>query len=109
MSKDSITLSPNHGLNPSLVRCPICHKNTGGIALLGKLKGDVEAPKYIDGDLCEDCDKVYVTVIEADENRKRTGRIAYLKREVLSEQFRDQKALLMLPDDFQNLFVEQSN
>lgn len=105
--KDGIELSPNYGLNPSLLRCPICHKDMG-IALLGKLKGDAEAPKYMDSELCEDCDKIYVTVFEADENRKRTGRIAYLKREVLSEQFRNQKALLMLPEDFQQL-VNQSN
>lgn len=38
MSKN-IRLSEKHGVNPSIIVCPICDKETG-IALLGKLKGD---------------------------------------------------------------------
>ena len=33
----SVRLSPKHGLNPSLVVCPICGEPTS-IALLGRLK-----------------------------------------------------------------------
>lgn len=33
----SIKLSPNHGLNPSIIICPICGKDVS-IALFGRLK-----------------------------------------------------------------------
>lgn len=41
-----VTLSKKHGLNPSMTVCPICGK-AEGIALLGHIKGDEEAPRYI--------------------------------------------------------------
>ena len=65
----SVTLSKKHGLNPSITVCPICGKETG-IALLGKLKEDKEAPRKIIGDLCDDCisklgnDKIYILAID---------------------------------------------
>lgn len=43
MSKN-IILSEKHGVNSSITVCPICGKEIG-IALLGKLKGDEEAPR----------------------------------------------------------------
>lgn len=43
MSKN-IILSEKHEVNPSITVCPICGKEIG-IALLGKLKGDEEAPR----------------------------------------------------------------
>ena len=67
MSK-GIRVSEKHGVNPSITICPICGKETG-IALLGKLKGDKEAPRKIIGDLCDDCiskldnDKIYILAI----------------------------------------------
>lgn len=45
MSKD-IRVSEKHGVNPSITICPICGKETG-IVLLGKLKGDEEAPRKL--------------------------------------------------------------
>lgn len=67
MSK-GIRVSEKHGVNPSITICPICGKETG-IALLGKLKGDKEAPRKIIGDPCDDCvsklgnDKIYILAI----------------------------------------------
>lgn len=67
MSK-SIRLSEKHGVNPSITICPVCGKDTG-IAILGRLKGDEEAPRKIIGDLCDDCisklgnDKIYILAI----------------------------------------------
>lgn len=67
MSKN-IRLSEKHGVNPSITVCPICGKETG-IALLGKLKGDEEAPRKIIGDICDDCisklgnDKIYILAV----------------------------------------------
>lgn len=67
MSKN-IRLSEKYGVNPSIIICPICGKEIG-IALLGKLKGDKEAPRKIIEDLCDDCisklgnDKIYILAI----------------------------------------------
>lgn len=67
MSKN-IILSEKYGVNSSITVCPICGKKIG-ITLLGKLKGDKEAPRKIIGDLCDDCisklgnDKIYILAI----------------------------------------------
>lgn len=67
MSK-GIRVSEKYGVNPSITICPICDKETG-IVLLGKLKGDEEAPRKIIEDLCDDCisklgnDKIYILAI----------------------------------------------
>lgn len=67
MSK-GIRVSEKHGVNPSITICPICGKETG-IALLGKLKGDEEAPMRMLSDPCDDCisklgnDKIYILAI----------------------------------------------
>jgi hypothetical protein len=52
---NSITISPNHGVNPSVLHCPICGESTS-LALLGRLKDDAEAPKAMrDKEPCEKC------------------------------------------------------
>lgn len=67
MSK-GIRISEKHGVNPSITICPICGKETG-IALLGKLKRDEEAPMRMLSDPCDDCvsklgnDKIYILAI----------------------------------------------
>ena len=58
----SIPISPKHGVNPSLLTCFWCQKNSTGIALLGRLKDDREAPeKILDMSYkpCEDCKKTF--------------------------------------------------
>lgn len=71
MSK-SIRLSEKHGVNPSITICPICGKETG-IALLGKLKGDKEAPMRMLSDPCDDCvsklgdDKICILAINEQD------------------------------------------
>ena len=82
--KDSIELSPKHGINPSLLKCFICGKDIG-IALLGKLKNDAEAPKeMINGELCEECQKIldagnkFILEVKdgsSHDNPCRTGRL----------------------------------
>lgn len=68
MSK-GIRVSEKHGVNPSITICPICGKETD-IALLGKLKGDKEAPMRMLSDPCDDCvsklgnDKIYILAID---------------------------------------------
>ena len=87
MSK-GIILSKKHGVNASILYCPVCGKDYG-IALLGKLKNDAEAPKRVYGDLCEDCAKFakeYVFVLEAKELKPlvTTGRYLRVKKEAVN-------------------------
>ena len=48
MAKDSIKLSPNHGLNPTIPVCFWCGKEKNEVALMGKMdKQDSAAPKHL--------------------------------------------------------------
>lgn len=87
--EDSILLSPKHGVNPSITHCEICGKEIG-IALLGKLKDDAEAPRDVALGLCDDCQKVMdaegVIVIEVRDgetggNPYRTGRLVGMSKD----------------------------
>lgn len=57
MSNNAIKLSPKYGLNPTIPVCFFCGEPKNEIALMGHLKGDVEAPKQacIDYEPCEKC------------------------------------------------------
>ena len=105
MSK-SLKISPKHGVNPSIVICPICKKDTS-LVLFGKLKGDVEAPKQIEGDLCDECKKKYITIIEieSETNRKATGRRCYILKEHLNVECKDGIAL-MATEEFTKMFIK---
>lgn len=87
----NIKLSPKYGVNPTLLTCPICRKDTGELALLGRIgdarKGeDIEAPKYsFSRDICPNCKKLiekgHRFIIEVEEENPTetptlTGRIA---------------------------------
>ena len=94
---DSILLSPKHGVNPSITHCECCGKEIG-IALLGKLKGDAEAPKDIAMGFCDDCQKVIdqegLMVIEVKDgesgkNPYRTGRLVGITKEAKERMFKD--------------------
>lgn len=98
--KKSIKISPQHGLNPSIEKCPVCGKEMG-LVLYGRLKGDIEAPKYSET-LCDECKEKYITLLEATDNRKPTGRCLYVKREAISERFRKENYLLMKMEDFED-------
>ena len=95
--KDSITLSKKHGVNPSVLRCECCGKDYG-VTLLGKLKGDAEAPREIFQGLCDDCKKVIeqdgLMIIEVRDGEKspnpyRTGRIVGITKEAKERMFKD--------------------
>ena len=85
MSK-GIRVSEKHGVNPSITICPICGKETG-IALLGKLKGDKEAPRRMLSDPCDDCisklgnDKIYIIAIN---NQGYSTKAIIIERSVLN-------------------------
>ena len=116
MRNKSIRLSEKHGLNPSITHCECCGKETG-IALLGHLKGDAEAPRDIYQGLCDDCQKVVsqqgLIVIEVRDgesgsNPYRTGRIIGISKETKERMFKDIKshACYMQQSMFQSIFGE---
>lgn len=68
-----ITLSPKHGVNPTIPLCFWCGQPKNEIALLGKIgRDDKEAPKnaVLDYRPCEECEKKMAmgfTVLEVTE------------------------------------------
>lgn len=55
----SIRISPKHGVNPSMLLCPVCGKDNG-LALLGLIKNDQEAPRQMPSEnICEECEKKF--------------------------------------------------
>ena len=78
MSKNSIRLSEKHGVNPSLLQCFFCGESKG-IALMGKLPNDEQAPHQCVMDY-EPCDKCIenmnlgVTLIEVTNTQPTDGR-----------------------------------
>ena len=96
MSKN-ITLSPKHGVNPSVTHCECCGKEIG-LALFGRLKGDAEAPRDIAMGLCDDCKKVIdaqgLMIIEVRDgefgkNPYRTGRLVGITKDAKERMFKD--------------------
>ena len=92
-SEKYITLSPKYGVNPSVFHCFICGKEIG-VALLGKLKGDVEAPHNISNpnELCDNCrtlieagNKFFLEVKDNTDHNdpERTGRMVCVREEAL--------------------------
>lgn len=103
--KNFITLSEKHGVNPSMTICFYCGETTG-IALLGKLKGDEEAPKYICNSI-EPCDKCkekykdYVLVVEKPSPEENpTGRWFAIKKEAMAQDYRRFPIVFMLSTEF---------
>ena len=67
----SVKLSPKHGVNPAMARCVWCGK-ADRIVLLGRLKGDAEAPKdiFFDYEPCPKCaagQAQGLTIVEVQE------------------------------------------
>ena len=96
MSKN-ITLSPKHGVNPSVTHCECCGKEIG-VALFGRLKGDEEAPRDVAMGLCDDCQKVIdakgLMIIEvrdgeSGKNPYRTGRLVGISKDAKERMFKD--------------------
>jgi len=76
MNKDSILVSPKHGLNPSLETCFICGEDKGTLILFGRIQGDEEAPRRtcVNREPCEKCKEWMaqgVICISVDEKRSR--------------------------------------
>lgn len=100
----SIRLSQKHGVNPTIPLCFWCGQEKNEIALLGRLKGDAEAPRNLclDYEPCDTCKKNMasgVTLMEAvhtplhegmpaiQKDCYPTGRWLVLKREAAKRMF----------------------
>lgn len=100
MKKDEILLSKKYGVNPSMTVCFYCGEATG-IALMGKLKGDVEAPKEccLSVEPCDKCKekfKDYCLVVEKDNSESSpTGRWFAVKKEAVAEAYRKYPIVFM--------------
>lgn len=102
----SIRVSEKHGVNPTLGICFWCGEDDGTIGLLGKLKGDVEAPRkmmlgYEPCDTCKEGIALGVAIMEASsfpafDNQPKikkgcypTGRWSVITREAAERLFTD--------------------
>lgn len=104
-------LSPKHGVNPSMVKCIVCGKEYS-IALFGRLKGDVEAPREIYEGLCPDCQKIIddgntfiIEVEKYEENPYRTGRLIAIKKELITVP--NNGIMYCVKEQFEQMFGEQ--
>lgn len=112
MTKNSIKLSPKHGVNPSILHCVCCGKDYG-IAMLGKLKGDMEAPRDIYQGLCDQCQGVidqggclFIEVVDGEKgtNPERTGRLIGVSNDFKERNKIDSPISYMEHTLFQQLF-----
>ena len=73
-----IKISPKYGVNPTIPVCFWCGKQKNEIALMGRMKGDIEAPKnmVLDYVPCEECQNhmaMGVAVLEASDHPNTEG------------------------------------
>lgn len=124
---NGIKISPKHGVNPTLGICAFCGKETGELALLGRIgdgrKGeDFEAPKYsiLSYEPCDECKAQWaqgVAIIEVSRyplsdgqppisnGAYPTGRVVVVKEEALSGGFHKGDKALMIDEEFRQMFM----
>ena len=89
----SLRLSKEHGLNPSLLVCPICGKNVG-IALLGA-NGGKKAPYQMTSiELCNDC-----------KQKVKEGNTFILSAKQTLEGIKPTGAYMLVPNDCLNVSI----
>lgn len=92
-SRDSIRISPKHGVNPAIPVCWFCGSEKNEILLFGMLPKDREAPRRacFNREPCDNCQarmKQYVAAIEVKDgetgdNPERTGNVFWLRDAVI--------------------------
>lgn len=94
-----ITVSEKHGLNPSMMQCYFCGE-TKGVALLGRLPGDAEAPQsaVFDKEPCDKCkahmkEGIICIEVKDDDAEYRLGGFAVIKDRFFEENCNDAKML----------------
>lgn len=110
MKEQEIPISEQHGINPSIMVCPICGKDYS-IALLGKLENDEEAPKRMLGnDVCDACKEKnpgQAYIVEIADNYL-TGKYALVNKENIKEEYRDKTLFYVTTEEFNALTSHES-
>jgi len=118
MREPSIRVSEKHGVNPTMLMCFWCGEPNGELALLGKLKGDAEAPRQscLNLDPCKKCQAQMDTGImcaealhNEGEEPEPTGRWVVITREAAAKLFNVEveTRCWMDPETFNALFSEE--
>lgn len=91
---DTIRLHPEHGLNPTISQCIVCHKDKNEIVLLGAAyEGQAPMHMVMDIEPCDDCRTKYlkegVLLVEVndEQNKIPTGSIVVLKESAFTRIF----------------------
>lgn len=116
MPEGKIKLSEKYGVNPTLTLCYFCGEDTG-IALLGRLPGDVEAPKYsvLDKSPCEKCADymeegiIFLGIQDGWDGKgepKRTGKFFVIKEDAVRRILDNNEELLYDVLKKRVLFIE---
>lgn len=105
--KNEILLSEKHGVNPSIDCCFYCGKEVG-IALLGKLPDDAEAPRTVCTSIepCDECKekyKDYCLVVERDYDAPPTGRWVPIPKTQIVEEMRNNPIMFMTVESFNQI------
>ena len=87
----SLRLSKEHGLNPSLLVCPICGKDVG-IALLGANGGKKAPYQMISMELCDDC-----------KQKVKEGNTFILSIKQISDEIKPTGGYIIVPNDCLNI------
>lgn len=103
MGKDSIKVSDKYGVNPTLGQCFYCGDEDGTIGLMGKLKGDMEAPRklVLTMDPCPSCKDwmskgiILIEIVDGqtptiDKLPERTGRFIVVTKDSIAAVFDDE-------------------
>jgi hypothetical protein len=109
----SIRISEKHGVNPSLMLCHLCGESMG-VALLGRMKGDVEAPRQgvFDYEPCDKCkahmkDGIILLQVKDDDPEYRLGGFVVMKEEAFHRIFNTEvpkRVALIANEVWQQLF-----
>lgn len=117
----SIKISKKHGVNPTIPVCAWCGKEKNEVALLGYIKGDIEAPRnmILNYEPCDECKKSWsqgVAVIEVVRTPRETGhlpiakdvyptgRMIVVKEKVFGGKFHAGDTVFALDVDFEEMF-----
>ena len=87
----SLRLSKEHGLNPSLLVCPICGKDVG-VALLGANGGKKALYRMTSMELCDDC-----------KQKVKEGNTFILSAKQISEGIKPTGAYILVPNECLNV------
>lgn len=120
-----IPVSEKHGINPTIPICFFCGKAKNEIAVLGRLKGDVEAPMHCVINY-EPCDEYYaewsrgVPILEIRDTPMApsqpklgpgypTGHYIVIRQEALNdpERFPIGRPIVMFEKEFRDLLPKQ--